>query len=101
MTPNLVRLAPNVTNLGLLRISFTTFLHGEEKCSETDLEKSQICPIWGQSDPIWMANLTSVVEEFDESSDYTNLSADPPLTWSLTQDMNRTMTSVLVCRGQH
>ena len=23
----------------------------------TDLKKSQICPIWGQSAPIWMANL--------------------------------------------
>ena len=28
-----------------------------EKCTESDLKKSQICPIWGQSDPIWMANL--------------------------------------------
>ena len=31
------------------------------KCTENDLKKSHICPIWGQSDPIWMANLTSVV----------------------------------------
>ena len=23
------------------------------KCTETDLNKSQICPIWGQFDPIW------------------------------------------------
>ena len=33
---NWIRLAPNGTNLGL------------------DLKKSQICPIWGQSDPNWM-----------------------------------------------
>ena len=25
----------------------------EPKCIETGLKKSQICPIWGQSDPIW------------------------------------------------
>ena len=30
----------------------------ESKCTETDLKKSQICPIWGQSDPIWMPHLT-------------------------------------------
>ena len=32
----------------------------ELKCTETDLKKSQICPIWGQSDPFWMTNLTSI-----------------------------------------
>ena len=33
----------------------------EPNCTETDLKKSQICPIWGQSDPIRMANLPSLV----------------------------------------
>ena len=41
LLPNWVRLAPNGTNLGLFKISFSTF------CTETDLKKSQICPIWG------------------------------------------------------
>ena len=59
--PNWVRLAPNWTNLGLFKISFSTFWLGEPKCTETDLKKTQICPIWGQSDPIWMANLSSLV----------------------------------------
>ena len=27
--------------------------HVKPKSTETDLKKSQICPIWGQSDPIW------------------------------------------------
>ena len=29
----------------------------DPKCTETDLKKSQICPIWGQSDPICMSNV--------------------------------------------
>ena len=32
----------------------------EPKCTETNLKKSLICPILGQSDPIWMPNMTSV-----------------------------------------
>ena len=35
------------TNLGLFKISFSTFLLAEPKCTETDLKKSQICPISG------------------------------------------------------
>ena len=46
-------------NQGLLKISFSTFWLGDPKCTETDLKKSLICPIWGQSEPIWMSNLTS------------------------------------------
>ena len=38
---------PNGTNLGLFKISFSTFWLGEPKCTEIDLKKSQICPIWG------------------------------------------------------
>ena len=56
---NWVRLAPNGTNVGLFKISFSTFWLTEPKCTETDLKKSQICPIWDQSDLIWMPNLTS------------------------------------------
>ena len=33
----------------------------EPKCNETDLKKSHICPIWGQSDPTSIANLPSLV----------------------------------------
>ena len=40
---NQVILAPNGTNLGLFKISFSTFWLGEPKCTETDLKKSQIC----------------------------------------------------------
>ena len=42
--------------MGLFKITFSTFWLGEPKCTETDLKKSQISPIWGQSDPIWMPN---------------------------------------------
>ena len=33
------------------KTSFSTVSLDEPKCIETDLKKSQICPIWGQSDP--------------------------------------------------
>ena len=56
---NCVKLAPNGKNLRLFKISFSTFWLGEPKCTETDLKKSQICPISGQFDPILMPNLTS------------------------------------------
>ena len=52
LAPNWVRLAPNGTILGLSRIDFSTFWLGEPKCTETDLKKSHICRVWGQSDPI-------------------------------------------------
>ena len=35
--PHWVRLTPNGTNLGLFKISFSTFWLGEPKCIETDL----------------------------------------------------------------
>ena len=53
---NWVRLAPNGTKQGLFKISFSTFWLAEPKCNETDLKKSQICPILGQFDSIWMPN---------------------------------------------
>ena len=39
--PNWVRFAPNGTNLGLFKISFSTFWLAEPKSTETDLKKSQ------------------------------------------------------------
>ena len=50
LAPNWARLAPNGTNLALFKISFSSFWLGGPKCSETDLKKSQICPIWNR---IW------------------------------------------------
>ena len=47
--PNWVGLAPNGTNLALLKISFSTFWLGEPKCTETDHKKvpdlSHLVPI--------------------------------------------------------
>ena len=40
--PNLVRLAPNGTNLGIFNISVSTFCLAEPKYTETDIKKSQI-----------------------------------------------------------
>ena len=37
--PNRVRLAPNGTNLGLLKISSSTFWLGEPKCTKANLNK--------------------------------------------------------------
>ena len=59
---HLCQIAPNGKNLGLFKISFSTFWLAEPKCRKTDLIKSQIFPIWGQSDPIWMRNLTSLIK---------------------------------------
>ena len=50
-----VRLFPNGTSLGLFKLA-------DPKYTETDLKKSKICPIGGQSDRIWMQNLTSLVK---------------------------------------
>ena len=49
-----------MANLALFKISFSTFWRPAPKCTETDLKKSQICPIRGQSDPILMPNLPSL-----------------------------------------
>ena len=54
--PNWVRLVPNRTNLGLLKISFTTFWLGEPKSTETDLKS----PDLSHFGPILMPNLTSL-----------------------------------------
>ena len=63
--PNWVRLAPNGTNLGIFKISFSTFWLAEPKCTEADLKKSQICAIQGQSDPIWIPNFPSLLSVSD------------------------------------
>ena len=42
-----------------VKISLSTFWRAAPKYTETDFKTSQICPIWGQSDSIRMANLTS------------------------------------------
>ena len=47
----LVRMTPNLTNLELFKVKFQYILTPRPKCTETDLKKSHISPIWGQSDP--------------------------------------------------
>ena len=42
-----------------LRSVSVHFDSARQKLLKLILIKSQICPIWGQSDPIWMPNLTS------------------------------------------
>ena len=42
--PNRVRLAPNGTNLGVFKISFSTFWLAEPKCTETDLKNFKFVP---------------------------------------------------------
>ena len=37
-----------------------------QKCSETDLKKSQTCPIWDQSDPNWMPNWHPWFQRWDK-----------------------------------
>ena len=49
--------------------------NAELKCTETDLKKSQICPIWGKSDPIWMSNLPRMTfppQVYTENDDVTH-----------------------------
>ena len=51
MAPNWVKLAPNETIRGLLKISYSTFWLTKTKYTQTDLKKSQMCTNLGQSDP--------------------------------------------------
>ena len=44
------------------KICHPNWVIAEAKCTETDLKKSQIFPIWGQSDPIWMPNSKSLTQ---------------------------------------
>ena len=71
--PSWLRLAPNGTNLGLFKISFSTFWLAEPKFTETDLKKPQICPNCVQSDAIWMPNLTSLGDKLANSLVYGQL----------------------------
>ena len=58
---NCVKLGLNGKNTWLLSDQdVSTFWLGQPKCTETDIKKSQICPILGESDKIWMPSLTSL-----------------------------------------
>ena len=45
-------IGPKWDKTGTFKISFSTFWLDEQKCTETDLKKSEICPIWGKILPI-------------------------------------------------
>ena len=47
-----VRLAPNGINLGLFQIRFQCIWRDAPNALKSDLKTPQICPIWGQSDPL-------------------------------------------------
>ena len=49
-----VRLAPNGTDVGTFQDRLIIFWLGEPKYTESDLKNSRICPIWDQSDPLWV-----------------------------------------------
>ena len=53
LAPNWVRLVPNGTNPGLFQIRFQYIWLYEPNVLKCDLKKSWICPILGQSEPIW------------------------------------------------
>ena len=53
LAPKWVRLAPNGTNPGLFQIRFQCIWRPAPNALKSDLIKSRICPIWGQSDPLW------------------------------------------------
>ena len=38
---------------GFFRSNFSAFGTGAPNALKSDLKKPRICPIWGQSDPIW------------------------------------------------
>ena len=54
LDPKLVRLDPNGTNSGLFQIRFQYILAVRQNVLKSDLKKSRICLIWGQSDPFWV-----------------------------------------------
>ena len=50
------------TRLGdLFRSHFSTFWRLRQNVLKCDLKKSRICPIWAQSDPIRMPNMTTLM----------------------------------------
>ena len=53
LVPKWVRLAPNGTNPGLFQIRFQCIWRTAPNALKSDLKKPGICPIWGQSDPLW------------------------------------------------
>ena len=53
LAPKWVRLAPNGTNRGFFRSDFSAFGAGAPNALKSDLKNPRICPIWGQSDPLW------------------------------------------------
>ena len=54
LPPKWVRLAPTETNTGLFQIRFQYIFAQRQNVLKSDLKKSRICPIWGQSDPFWV-----------------------------------------------
>ena len=62
LASKLVQVSPKWNKSGTFKDQFQYILDrlAEPKYSETDLKKSQISPIWGQSDPIWVPNSTSL-----------------------------------------
>ena len=58
------------------KISFSIFWLAEQKCTETDLKKSKFVPFGGQSDPIWMPNLTYLCNNGVSQSWMSDLSSE-------------------------
>ena len=54
----LAKIGHKLDTLRTFSDQFQYILVRRAKFTETGIKKSQICPIWGQSDPIWMHNLT-------------------------------------------
>ena len=54
LSPKWARIIPNGTHPGLFQIRFQYILaQRRQNVLKSDLKKSRICPIWGQSDPFW------------------------------------------------
>ena len=60
LASNLGQIGPERDKSRTFEIRFSTFWFAQPKCTETSFKKSQICLIWGQSDPMWMPNWISL-----------------------------------------
>ena len=69
LDPKWVRLAPNWSNPGLFQIIFQYILRSDFstfwRYAKSDLKKSRIWPIWGQSDPFWVQIWSPRMEHID------------------------------------
>ena len=74
------RFTPKVGQIGTKWDKYETLKIFEPKCSENDLQNTQICPIWYQSNPLWDQSQNVLKMDF-KSHRFVALDANLPRFW--------------------